>query len=108
MLRGIIEEKKLSFRVVLMDCWYATNKLMEYIDKQGKIYYCPIKKNRLVKTNEERGYQRVESLNWEEEYKFVQLRGFPADKKVKLYLVIVSTNNTEYIVTNETKSVSRV
>lgn len=26
----------------------GTKNLMQYIDKQGKIYYCPLKKNRLV------------------------------------------------------------
>ncbi|MBD1921901.1 hypothetical protein H6F77_12460 [Microcoleus sp. FACHB-831] len=46
MLQNFIYYKSLSFRTVLMDTWYATKNLMQYIDKEGKIYYCPLKKNR--------------------------------------------------------------
>jgi hypothetical protein len=31
-----------------MDSWYACQKLMFLIEDLGKIYYCPLKKNRLV------------------------------------------------------------
>jgi hypothetical protein len=108
MLRGILEEKMLSFTTVLMDCWYATIKLMAYIDNAGKTYYCPIKKNRLLRTDEDSQYQRADSLIWQEdeEYKLVRLKGFLSHKKVKLFPVAVSTNNTEYIITNETKPVN--
>jgi DDE superfamily endonuclease len=41
MLQNLIYYKLLPFRTVLMDSWYATKNLMQYIDKQGKIYYCP-------------------------------------------------------------------
>jgi|SRR6476646_3178609 len=33
--------------------------------------------------------------------KLIKLRGFPKDKKVKLFRVIVSTDKTEYVVTND-------
>jgi len=31
-----------------MDSWYAAQKLMALIEQLGKIYYCPLKRNRLV------------------------------------------------------------
>ncbi len=31
-----------------MDSWYATQRLMALIDNLGKIYYFPLKSNRLV------------------------------------------------------------
>jgi hypothetical protein len=31
-----------------MDSWYATKDLMLLIDSLGKLYYSPLKKNRLV------------------------------------------------------------
>lgn len=38
----------LPFAIVLIDSWYAVKKLMAAIEALGKIYYCPLKKNRLV------------------------------------------------------------
>jgi Transposase DDE domain len=40
--------KKLKFRNVLFDTWYATNHLMNVIHRAGKYFYCPIKSNRLM------------------------------------------------------------
>jgi hypothetical protein len=48
MLRHTVDWKKLPFRGVLMDTWYATNHLMQVINSLGKYFYCPIKENRSV------------------------------------------------------------
>lgn len=47
MLKGFVYQKFLPFDTVLMDTWYAVNNLMLYIDSIDKIYYCPLKINRL-------------------------------------------------------------
>ena len=54
MLQNTVYSKLLPFGTVLMDSWYATNKLMQYIDNLGKYYYCPLKRNRLVDDTEGR------------------------------------------------------
>jgi hypothetical protein len=41
MLQSLVYSKNLPFSTVLMDSWYATKTLMQYIDKVGKYYYCP-------------------------------------------------------------------
>ena len=48
MLTSLVYQRNLPFETVLMDTWYAVNKLMLYIDSLDKIYYCPLKTNRLV------------------------------------------------------------
>ncbi len=48
MLTDAIFKKNILFIQVLMDSWYAAQKLMSLIDNLGKIYYVPLKKNRLV------------------------------------------------------------
>nr|WP_230967820.1 hypothetical protein [Nostoc sp. WHI] len=48
MLQGLVYQKLLPFDTVLMDTWYAVNNLMLYIDGLDKVYYCPLKTNRLV------------------------------------------------------------
>lgn len=97
--------KGLPFQAVLMDTWYATNKLMLYIDGLGKYYYCPLKRNRLVDdTACLEDYQRIELLSWQKEElksgKIVKIKKFPQAKKVKLFRVTVSTDRTDFIATN--------
>lgn len=106
MLKNVVYQKQLSFSQVLMDSWYASQKLMRLIEQLGKIYYCPLKKNRLVDdTGGVEKYQAIEQLNWttreKEEGKLIKIKNFPADKKVKLFRVTVSTNRTEHVVTND-------
>ena len=88
-----------------MDSWYATQRLMALIDNLGKIYYCPLKSNRLVDdTGGIEKYKKAQDLNWNETEKFsgkrIKIKGFPRDKKVKIFWVTVSAKRTEYIVTN--------
>src|SRR5919202_510723 len=106
MLQSLIYSKLLPFRTVLMDSWYATKDLMQYVDKLGKYYYCPLKRNRLVDdTGGQEKYKQIEALKWSrtdlEQGKIIKIKTFPQDKKVKLFRVSVSTDRTEYIATND-------
>lgn len=106
MLQNLVYHKLLPFDTVLMDTWYAVHNLMLYIDSLDKIYYCPLKDNRLVDdTFGKEKYKRTELLQWSEEElecgKIIKIKGFPANKKVKLFRVTVSTNRTDYVVTND-------
>jgi len=98
--------RKILFQTVLMDSWYSDTKTVLWIDSLGKTFYCPIKKNRM--TDDSKGkypYRAVESLEWDEASntngKIVKVRGFPKDYKMKLFRVIVSTDKTEYVITND-------
>ena len=76
---------------------YATQRLMALIDNLGKIYYCPLKSNRLVDdSGGVKKYQKLEELKWNEweltSGKIIKIKGFPRDKKVKLFWGSVSTN----------------
>ena len=89
-----------------MDSWYASMKVMKAVEKAGKIYYCPLKDNRQVDdSNATEPYQRVDSLSWtkteEQHGKKIKIKGFPGSHKVKLFRVVLSTQRTDYIVTNE-------
>lgn len=106
MLRGVVFSKQLPFAVVLMDSWYAAKQLMAAIEGLGKVYYCPLKTNRLVDDSSgDEPYKRIDQLGWTtteaQHGKLIKVRGFPKDKKVKLFRVIVSTDKTEYVVTND-------
>lgn len=106
MLDGVVYNKQLPFTTVLMDSWYATQKLMAQIDQLDKVYYCPLKTNRRVDdSGGTASYARVDELVWSREDlqqgKLVKIRGFPKDKKVKLFRVTVSTNRTEFVATND-------
>ena len=79
---------------------------MAAIDNWNKIYYCPLKRNRLVDdTGGIQPYKKVEALHWNEQEKelgkVIKIKNFPAQKKVKLFRVTISTDRTEYIATND-------
>ena len=106
MLKQAVFAKLLPFTVVLMDSWYAAKQLMGTIEALDKVYYCPLKINRLVDdTGGDQPYKRIDQLSWNateaQQGKLIKVRGFPKDKKVKLFRVIVSTDKTEYVVTND-------
>jgi hypothetical protein len=106
MLLNCVYQKKLDFWSVLMDTWYATKEIMLQIEKIGKIYYCPLKDNRQVgDSGGSNSYRRVDSLEWTQEEKqqgkLIKIKGFPAEHKVKAFRVVLSTQRTDYVVTNE-------
>jgi hypothetical protein len=106
MLDAVVYTKQLPFTTVLMDSWYATQKLMAQIDQQELLYYCPLKTNRLVDdSGGSAPYVRVDELVWSaqqlQQGKRIKVRGFPKDKKVKLLRVTVSTHRTDYVATND-------
>jgi hypothetical protein len=103
---GSAEHREAPFEAVLMDAWYATKDLMLLIDGMKKTFYCPLKSNRQVDdSGAEQPYRRVDALSWSkhelERGKLVKIKGFPKDYKVKLFRVVVSSNRTEWIVTND-------
>ncbi|MAU00381.1 MAG: transposase [Anaerolineaceae bacterium] len=105
MWRTIVHVEQLPFRTVLMDSWYATMKVMKAIEKADKIYYCPVKANRQVTESPDEAYQRVDSLTWSEaeleKGKMVHLKKFPKGHQVKLFRIALSTQRTDYVVTND-------
>jgi hypothetical protein len=106
MLLNCVYQKELSFWAVLMDTWYATMKIMLRIEQFHKIYYCPLKDNRQVDDSDgSQPYRRMDSLEWSEAEKQhgkdIKIKGFPAKHKVKVFRVVLSTQRTDYIVTNE-------
>lgn len=95
----------LLFGYVLMDSWYATTELMKLIISKNKVFYCPLKANRKVDDSDnERPYRAVSRLDWSyaerQKGKLVKLHKFPLDVKVRLYRVEVSTDRTEWLITN--------
>jgi len=106
MLAHAVYHKQLRFRAVLMDTWYATKDLMLYIDQLHKVFYCPLKDNRQVDDSAgQQPYQRVDSLHWTTDElahgKVIKIKDFPKAYKVKLFRVVLSTQRTDYVVTND-------
>ena len=106
MLLNCVHQKRLLFRAVLMDSWYATKLLMLTIEGLEKVYSCPLKANRLVDdSGGTQSYRHEDSLEWSVDEqahgKLIKLKGFPKDHKVKLFRVVLSTQRTDYVVTND-------
>jgi hypothetical protein len=106
MLSNCVYQKGLLFRGVLMDTWYAARPLMLYIEQLKKVYYCPLKDNRQVDDADgAHPYQRVDSLTWSKDElvqgKLVKIKDFPKGHRVKLFRLVLSTQRTDYVVTND-------
>ena len=106
MLHNAVFKKHLLFRTVLMDAWYASMKVMKAIEKLSKIYYVPLKRNRLVNdTDGVEPHQQVRDLSWTQTEirhgKRVHINKFPKGHQVKLFRIASSNGHTVYIATND-------
>ncbi|MCX6049138.1 MAG: transposase [Chloroflexi bacterium] len=106
MLTTAVYQKCLLFRGVLMDTWYAARPLMLYIEQLQKVYYCPLKDNRHVDDSDGvQSYQRVDTLTWSEAEqthgKLVKIKDFPKGHRVKLFRLVLSTQRTDFVATND-------
>lgn len=95
----------LPFATVLMDSWYASKVLMLQLDDADKVFYCPVKSNRLACDRpESRIHQWVSTLDWSQADlsagKSVHIKDFPKDYYLRLFRLPFSTERTEYVVTN--------
>lgn len=103
---SVAGSRPLPFDTVLMDTWYATTQLMLRIDSLQKIFYCPLKPNRLVDdTGGAAAYRSVTDLTWSEaeltQGKIIKVKKFPGTFKHRLFRVMVSTDRTDYVVSND-------
>jgi len=106
MLLGIVCNKNMAFNRVLFDSWYATKNLMLLVESLGKIYYCPLKNNRQVDDSDGLlPYARVDDLHWSTHKcrngKIIKIKGFPKERKVKLFRIEVSSSRTDRVVSND-------
>ena len=98
MLKNALYSKQISFTTVLVDTWYASNKFMLFVHDLGKYFYCPIKRNRLVRlAGVKEHYEVVTELSWSEKAltfgKIIRLKGMPSNFYMKLFRVPVFTNS---------------
>lgn len=106
MLLNWVYHQALPFPTVLMDSWYAARSVMQAIEALPKIYYCPLKANRLVDdTDGQQAHRRVDSLSWsdreQQQSKRVHVKDFPKGHRLKLFQLVLSTQRTDYVVTND-------
>ncbi len=103
MFDNAIHKKQISFQGVLMDTWYATTEMMQHLDKNQKLFYCPVKTNRKVQVICD--YQSVDSLEWLpeelEKGRHCNLKGMDKNINLKLFQVVRSTTQNETVVTND-------
>lgn len=102
----VLKKRNVAYGYILMDSWYAVTELMVHIDELGKIYYCPLKNNRKVDdSGGTKAYRAVSTLSWDQTElaggKLIKVHKFPKNMKVKLFCVPVSTNRTDYVITND-------
>ncbi len=101
-----LSPRQISYQTVLMDSWYAVTDLFKWLISEHKTFYCPIKSNRKVDdSGGKQAYQPVSYLSWSsqevQQGKLVKVHKMPQDTYFKLFRVLVSTHQTDYIITND-------
>ena len=106
-----IQWRGIPYSHVLMDTWYATVELMNQIMDYDKHFICAVQSNRLFSPDEiyhiprprkYSDYIRAADLPWNGPAGYHgKLRYLPANRPVQLFRIVVSTDKTEYIVTND-------
>jgi len=105
-------ERKVIFSTILMDTWYAINKIMCCINGLGYKFVCPIRSNRLVldfwTKPEKPKYRPVKDLPWknsQERIKGKKAKLKECFLKLKLFQLTIHPNRTDYVVTNDHKEI---
>jgi SRSO17 transposase len=108
-------ELKLEFQGVLCDCAYATTKLFERLEYHNKYYVCNIKPNRTAKifgndsdsdnnkdNKDKKDFKPITELLKEanSDTLEIQLNKLNSIHKTKLFKSPISTDRTDYLVTN--------
>lgn len=106
MITGAIDHKKIQFKGVAMDGWYATHHLMLTLDTLGKKFYCPLKSNRLVSPVDQKYHHiPVSELHWSQqaldEGQRIHIRNFPNHYHVQLFRITMSNHRTDFVATND-------
>ena len=99
-------QRGILYQTILFDSWYATTALMNWIERQKKYFYTTLKSNRLVDDSpKQKPYQAVSNLQWYEaeqtQGKKIKINKTFREMKVKLFRVVASNGDTEYLVTND-------
>lgn len=103
------EKESLIFQYTLFDAAYASKKFLALIDNLGHKYLCNIRNNRncweigVDYTATKNKSIPIKDLNWNDsnQAKLVRLKDFPVGKNVRLFKITVSTDRTDYIITND-------
>ena len=108
MFLAAVKNKKIAFKTVLMDTWYATAKFMMTINSVGKIFYCPVKTNRLISrvvVDRNYDYLPVKKFNLTEKDLLegvpIHLNKLSKNKHLQLFCITVNTHRSDYIITND-------
>jgi hypothetical protein len=81
------------------------------IHDEGKIFYSPIPKNRLLKEMpQEQHYKSINTLTWNDierkEGKKIRLKNLSSTCWFKLYFVTVNNHRTEFVITNDPNQIN--
>ena len=109
MLDHTLRWKKLPFRALLFDTWYADTKLMRHIDELGKIFYAPMRVNR--NAFDDFRWQKVGELEWNDEQlqhgREIYLKSMGKKCKTRLFRIERPSRTDKdlyhYIATNDTE-----
>ena len=102
MFQRVVKEGEIQARTILFDSWYAGSTNLKAIHRAGWMFFTTLKINRLVSLSKETGYQSLDSLEpppqgWSKGV-VVRLKEVPFE--VKLFKLVATNGNVEWVITN--------
>jgi hypothetical protein len=101
----LLQERRVIYQKVLFDAAYASKQILNKIHTYGKYFYCNIKKNHRACVIEQEAkdcnYQAVENLVIPHTGVSIRLNKLSPSIILTLFRSQVSTNRTDYLVTND-------
>jgi hypothetical protein len=103
---AVVKQRGIAYGGVLMDSGYATSSIMKDIIGEQNLFYCPLKTNRKVEdSGGQKPYVQIQELQWSDtnlhEGQLIKVHKMAADTRFKLFRVVLTTERTEYMVTND-------
>jgi hypothetical protein len=103
MLINALADKDIQAKTVLFDSWYGSWQNLKLVHSLKRIFYTPLKGNRLVSLSKEEGYVHLDDIEWTPERLklgvVVKLKKIPF--KVKLFKLVTQNGDIDWLITNE-------
>ncbi len=100
-------QRKVVFRTVLMDTWYAMAKIMQWINSLGYKFVCPIRSNRQILAcwggldNPKYSFVKELARDNDQLRQGVDVKLKACSLQLKLFRLMVHSNRTDFIITND-------
>jgi DDE family transposase len=103
MFAHALDQKQLRARTILFDSWYASADNLKLIHRRQRIFFTPLKSNRVGSLSKEEGYVPLDAVEWTPPRLtpgvLVKLKEVPF--MVRLFKLVAPDGDIDWVITND-------